>query len=72
VRGTRLSLAWQGHDSRLFPAVAEMGASVLDFGIIPDSAGVQGLETALDNAVHNGADVLITSGTGWRASSKCC
>ena len=35
---------------------------MLDFGIIPDSAGVQGLEAALDNAVHNSADVLITSG----------
>ena len=35
---------------------------MLDFGIVPDSAGVQGLESALDNAVHNGADVLITSG----------
>ena len=37
---------------------------MLDFGIIPDSAGVQGLESALDNAVQNGADVLITSGVG--------
>ena len=46
------------------PAVAEAGALVLDFGIVPDSAGVQGLEAALDNAVHNGADVLITSGAG--------
>ena len=46
------------------PTVAEAGASVLDLGIAPDSAGVQGLEAALDNAVHNGADVLITSGAG--------
>ena len=43
-------------------AVAEAGASVLDFGIIADDAGVQGLEAALDNAVLNAADVLITSG----------
>ena len=49
--------------------MAEAGASVLDFGIIPDSAGVQGLEAALDNAVHNGADVLITSGMS--SSSGC-
>jgi hypothetical protein len=35
---------------------------VLDFGIIADDAGVQGLEAALDNAVLSGADVLITSG----------
>jgi len=37
---------------------------MLDLGIIPDGAGVQGLEAALDSAVHNGADVLITSGAG--------
>ena len=35
---------------------------MLDFGIIPDDAGVQGLKAALDNAILNGADVLITSG----------
>ena len=59
---------------KLFVAVAEAGASVLDFGIVADDAGVQGLEAALDNAVLNGADVLITSGVdAWGMwIDRCC
>jgi len=47
----------------LLAACAEAGASTLDLGIVPDSAGLEGLEGALQTALENGVDVLITSGT---------
>ena len=47
----------------LIPA-QEAGASTLDLGIISDAAGIQGLTEALDSAISQGADVLLTSGIG--------
>ncbi len=46
----------------LLAAAAEAGAKPMDLGIVPDSAGLPGLEAALHTAVEGGADVLITSG----------
>lgn len=34
-------------------------------GIVPDAAGLEGLEAALHDALDAGADVLITSGADY-------
>ncbi len=47
----------------LLAAAADAGAATMDLGIVPDSAGLAGLEAALHTALDGGADVLITSGT---------
>ena len=44
---------------------------VLLQGIVPDSAGVEGLEAVLQDALDAGADVLITSG-GRRCWPRHC
>lgn len=42
--------------------VAELTGCCCSQGIVPDSAGVEGLEAVLQDALDAGADMLITSG----------